>query len=757
MSLNNYKSLGIIYGNSYGQVEKVKNIENGSIFLMKKMSKKYLKYKTEEETLNEIKKLSSIKHKNLSEYKTCFFDENSLYIIMEYDEESEIKEKVNYNIQNRLSFEENYLWSLTIQLLNLCKFIQNNKTLEFNLTSYNILLMNNGLLKIYDYGKNYLKLPFNEDSWIIDINIMPPELMEENNNCDRNAINIWKVGCIIYELCTLKPPFNGRNMNEIVKNAIDGKIKLIGDKYSNDFNILISKMLVVDPKKRATVDDLLNDEIIKRRNVEEKEDTNINIYDSVFSFKKVSIRESKRQKQSINEMMENDKYEIMKSTLSKNGLINDLDLDNIDIKATAHFNMDYSDDNNNNLENNNNNIDEINKNNSDELNYNNNFYNNIIKNEFRNNDSFKERIIEAQNKKRIIENNDFNYNNPHRNKNINNNNINNNLDNNINNYNINNNINNNMNNNIINYNINNNNINNNVNNKNNNINNNRRENNNVPKINKNLRNKNNNINNFNKKIVIENRNKLKNNIENELLNHIKKERQKTPILNKKNNIFGELLDNKKNMNNFIINDKSNEIKENKKIFLKCAKNNNNNKINVNGNNINTIKSYNGPKPNNINIKSNNELKEKTENILNFLKSNKKEEKKIKLKAGTEKKPPNNILDKKNKYPIISQMPKLPTESKADKMINQLLHKNRYNNLQNKIINNNKDTNFNFNHGNERKNNNNQFMNNNYLMKRPPVVKPANNLPNITYGKNNQIKIEYGVVKYKSTKNKIKRK
>ena len=211
------------------------------------------------------------------------------------------------------------------------------------------------------------------------------------------------------------------------------------------------------------------------------------------------------------------------------------------------------------------------------------------------------------------------------------------------------------------------------------------------------------------------------------------------------------------MNNFIINDKSNEIKENKKIFLKCAKNNNNNKINANGNNINTIKSYNGPKPNNINIKSNNELKEKTENILNFLKSNKKEEKKIKLKAGSEKKPPNNILDKKNKYPIISQMPKLTTESKADKMINQLLHKNRYNNLQNKIINNNKDTNLNFNHGNERKNINNQFLNNNYLMKKPPVVKPANNLPNITYGKNNQIKIEYGVVKYKSTKNKIKRK
>ena len=496
MSLNNYKSLGIIYSNSYGQIEKVKNGENGSIFLMKKMSKKYLKYKNDEETLNEIKKLSLIKHKNLSEYKTWFFDENFLYIIMEYDEGSEIKEKLKYNIQNRLSFEENYLWSLTIQLLNLCKFIQNNKNIEFNFTSYNILLMNNGSLKIYDYGKNYIKLPFNEDSWIIDLNIFPPEFLKEESN--NNCVNIWKVGCIIYELCTLHPPFNGRNINDIVKNALDGKYEQIGDKYSNDFNILISKMLVVDTKKRATIDELLNDDIIKKRNIEEIEDLNMNmnmnIYDSIFSFKKASIKDSRRQKKSINEMMENDKYEIMKSTLSKNGLINDDELNNIDIKATGHFNMNnYDDENNNNFEENNNNYNEIN-NNINEIN-NNNFYNNIIKNEFKKNDSFKERIIEAQAKKRIIENNDFNYNNPHRNNNINN----------IGNNNMNNNIINNINNNINNNNIYNNNINNNINNNTNR----RRENNNIPKINKNLRNKNNIINNFNKKIIIENRNKFK--------------------------------------------------------------------------------------------------------------------------------------------------------------------------------------------------------------------------------------------------------
>ena len=208
------------------------------------------------------------------------------------------------------------------------------------------------------------------------------------------------------------------------------------------------------------------------------------------------------------------------------------------------------------------------------------------------------------------------------------------------------------------------------------------------------------------------------------------------------------------MNNRIINEKNKETNEPKKIFLKCAKNNNN-KNNINGNNINTIKSYNGPKSNKINIKNNKEIKEKTEKILNLIKTNKKDEKQLKMKIANEKNKLNNILEKKNKYPIISQMPKLPVENKADRMINQIFHKNRANNLQNKNININRD-NFNFNFGNEKKNINNQIMNNNYL-KKMPIVKPANNLPNITYGKNNQIKIEYGVVKYKSTKHKIKRK
>ena len=82
---------------------------------------------------------------------------------------------------------------------------------------------------------NYQKLLFNEDSWMNDIFCLPPELLNENGNIDYNAVNIWKAGCIIYELCTLNPPFNGKSNKEIINKISEGIYKKINNQYSNDF------------------------------------------------------------------------------------------------------------------------------------------------------------------------------------------------------------------------------------------------------------------------------------------------------------------------------------------------------------------------------------------------------------------------------------------------------------------------------------------------------------------------------------------
>ena len=683
MSINDYQILDVIYANEYGQIKLVSNKETNSLNLMKTMSKRFLKYNNEEEAINEIKKFNSLDHTNLAAYKNFFSDENNFYLIMEYDEGSEIKEKINYNLQNHLSFDENYLWSLTKQILYLLKLMKENPDIEFNFTSVNILLMNDGSLKLYDYNKNYLNLPFNDESWMQDLEIIPPEIFDEKNKkIDKNAENVWKGGCIIYKLCMLHPPFTGRSTKDLFFNILKGSFAPINSKYDNDFNILIKKMIVVDPSQRATVEELLDNEIIKRRNIdiENKNQSDNNM--DLFTFKKTSLKESKRQKESQREMMENDQYEIMKFTLSQKSQAIKEEAQNLeDLISTGHFNMveAFMAEKNNNL------------------------------------DNFRARIIEAQEKqnknKILIEDNNINLNsnNPYQNENIINNNI-------INN-------NNNNKNNLINF----------------SLNPNQKKKNNLNK--KHLINENSNNN------ISSNRFKNKNLISDNdiLLNHVKKERQRTPILGEKRVLILADGQNQKNVNH---NNNKIKLKENKnnnkKIFLRYPQNNNKMQVNPN---INVIKSNNEIKPG---TNKRNEIIEKTEKILNNLNGNKKEKKKF------------NSMSKKNKFPMMSNMmPPYPKELNVDKIISQILNKNKQNNFKanmelinknsNKIAN--KDNlNLNFKYGNN--NNNKKAVVNNYLMNKIPAPKPISNLPNITYGQNKKVKIEYGILKLNNNNKRV---
>ena len=264
MSLNNFilgKQLG---KGAFGSVRLVTRKKDGKIYAMKSVNIGKLDTKEKEAALNEVRILASLSHPNIIGYKEAFYDEasKSLNIVMEYADDGDISHKIQENLKRRLRFDESTLWEWIIQLLEGLKYLHDNKIMHRDLKCANIFLMKNGQLKIGDLNVSKLAKNNMARTQTGTPFYLAPEIWKDlpyDYKCD-----IWSIGCIIYELCMSRPPFRGTSMKNLCHNVMTGYYLPISG-FSNDMRDIIAKMLIVDPKRRASTDELLNCEIIKKR------------------------------------------------------------------------------------------------------------------------------------------------------------------------------------------------------------------------------------------------------------------------------------------------------------------------------------------------------------------------------------------------------------------------------------------------------------------------------------------------------------
>ena len=330
MSLNDFIFGKILGKGSFGTVNIVTRKQDNKIYAMKRVNISSLSDKDKQSSLNEIRILASLNHPNIIDYKEAFFDEETktLNIVMEYAEEGDIENKVKENLKRHLRFKEDTIWEWIIQTLEGLKYLHDNKIMHRDLKCANIFLTKNGILKLGDLNVSIIAKMGMAKTQTGTPYYCSPEIWNDRPYDYKS--DIWSLGCIVYELCQLRPPFRGTNLRELSRNVIRGYYLPISSYYSNDLRAIISMMLRVDANKRASTDELLTHPILQKRIQTARK--NIITREIVGKSKKVNFMETiklprnmkdinsklpKKRYKPEDEMMKNDEYESTKATFYK--------------------------------------------------------------------------------------------------------------------------------------------------------------------------------------------------------------------------------------------------------------------------------------------------------------------------------------------------------------------------------------------------------------------------------------------------------
>jgi NIMA (never in mitosis gene a)-related kinase 1/4/5 len=73
------------------------------------------------------------------------------------------------------------------------------------------------------------------------------------------------LGCILYEMVTLRHAFDANSMKGLVLKILRGTYPAIPSNYSQDLKDLIADMLIKDPAKRPSMRKILEKEFLSRR------------------------------------------------------------------------------------------------------------------------------------------------------------------------------------------------------------------------------------------------------------------------------------------------------------------------------------------------------------------------------------------------------------------------------------------------------------------------------------------------------------
>lgn len=269
---------------SFAKVSRVRRRSTDEVFVWKELSYGVMSKKGKQMLCDEVNILRDLKHPNIVQFVDRIIDHSQrrIYIVQEYCNGGDLASYIAAKKEKNGRVAETFIWSVTCEIASALQHCHNNhkpkakekqrskskrekkqrrRILHRDLKPGNVFLVKRGgsySVKLGDFG---LAKSLDESSVFAQSHVGTPYYMspEQIQNKEYNEkSDMWSLGCIVYEMAMLSPPFRAQNYLELAIVIKGGKYTRVATRdYSAELEECVAMMLAVDTERRAAVEELL--------------------------------------------------------------------------------------------------------------------------------------------------------------------------------------------------------------------------------------------------------------------------------------------------------------------------------------------------------------------------------------------------------------------------------------------------------------------------------------------------------------------
>ncbi|XP_012993908.2 cGMP-dependent protein kinase 1 isoform X1 [Esox lucius] len=205
----------------FGRVELVTTLQEGKYFAMKRVSKKHIVAKHQEEhVLFEKRILKATQSDFIVRLHFAFKDNRYIYMIMDFCVGGEIWTK----LKEVGRFDEPIAVFCTACVVEAYAYLHKKGIMYRDLKPENLMLDAKGYVKLVDFGfAKELRHGDKTYSFCGTPEYMAPEIIQ--NQGHDFAADFWSLGILVYELLVGSPPFSSSEPAKIYPKILDGVLK----------------------------------------------------------------------------------------------------------------------------------------------------------------------------------------------------------------------------------------------------------------------------------------------------------------------------------------------------------------------------------------------------------------------------------------------------------------------------------------------------------------------------------------------------